>query len=331
MKLRLAFIASIVCLRYASCALGEDPEKWTAAMNMGLHGSVHSQRVTSKKLNLDPRIDPKLFIYTPTAWVVFGTDGRVIEQASAARGDGTIISVAHVSYDPKTRIESSSDGTNVWRTETEVGSHGPVEVKTFRNGELFGRETERYDEGGNMVESITYDAEGNAQSRATYGYDDKGRTTDWCVWGPRNQFNIHMADRFDENGDLIQRTYFDESGRTITTLSLSGGKLTSHWQAVDCECSNEVGVSFDDVTYFYQTQHDGTIETTVQNHPHTRSNIELTDAERISGNNTIVEKLTFNYERDSHGNWTKRIVSAWDPKSDTTIPMQEDLRVLTYY
>lgn len=331
MLLRRAFLASIICLQCASCALGGEPEKWTAAMNMGLHGPVHSQRATSTKLNLDPRTDPKLFIYTPTAWVVFGADGRIVEQANAASADGTIMSVAHISYDPKTRIESSSDGTNVWRTETLIGTPGPVEVRTFRNGDPFRREIERYDEGGNMVESITYDAEGDVQSRATYGYDDKGRTTEWCVWGPRKQFNIHMADRFDENGDLIQRTYFDESGRTVTTLSLSNGKLTSHWQAADCECSNDVGVSFDDVTYSYQTQRDGTIETTVQNHPHTRSNIDLTDAERISGSGTVVEKLTFNYERDSHGNWTKRTVFAWDPKSDATIPIQEDLRILTYY
>jgi hypothetical protein len=331
MMLRRAFLASIICFQCASCALGEEPEKWTAAMNMGLHGPVRSQRVTSRKLNPDPRTDPKLFIDTPTAWVVFDDAGRVTEQANAASGDGTIISVAHLTYDPKTGIESSSDGINVWRTERQIGDHGPVEVKTFRNEVLFERETERYDEHGNMVESITYDAEGDVQSRATYGYDDKGRTTDWCVWGPRNQFNIHMADRFDENGDLIQRTYFDESGRTVTTLSLSNGKLTSHWQAADCECSNDVGISFDDVSYFYQTQRDGTIETTVQNHPHTRSNIELTDAERISGNDTVVEKLTFNYERDSRGNWTKRTVFAWDPKSDATIPVQEDLRILTYY
>lgn len=331
MMVRLAFLASIICFQCASCVLAEEPEKWTAAMNMGLHGPVRSQRVTSTKLNPDPRIDPKVFIDTPTAWVVFDTAGRVIEQSSATNGDGAIISVAHMSYDPKTGVESSSDGTNVWRTERLIGAQGPIEVKTFRNEVLFVRETERYDERGNMVESITYDAEGDVQSRATYGYDDKGRSTEWCVWGPQNQFTIHMADRFDEDGDLMQRTYFDESGRTVTTLSLSHGKLTSYWQAADCECSNDVGISFDDVTYFYKTQRDGTIETTVENHPHTRSNIELTDTERISGNDTVVERLAFNYERDTHGNWTKRIVSAQDPKSDTMIPIQEDLRILTYY
>lgn len=331
LMLRLAFLASIICFQCVSCVLAEEPEKWTAAMNMGLHGPVRSQRVTSTKLNPDPRIDPKLFINTPTAWVVFDAAGRVIQQSNAANGDGTIISVAHMSYDPKAAVESSSDGTNVWRTERQIGAQGPVEVKTFRNEVLFMRETEKYDELGNMVESITYDAEGDVQSRATYGYDDKGRTTEWCVWGPRNQFNLHMADRFDNEGDLTQRTYFDEAGRAVATFSLSHGRLTTYWQASDCKCAHEVGLSLDDVTYLYKTEPDGTLETTVQNHPHTRSNIELSDAERFSGDNTLLEKITFSYERDTQGNWTKRIVSAWDPISGAMIPIQEGLRILTYY
>jgi hypothetical protein len=66
-------LPAMLCLVLGSCLLAEEPTKWTAAMNMGLHGPVHSQRVTSRKLNPDPRIAPKLFIDTPTAWVVFDT------------------------------------------------------------------------------------------------------------------------------------------------------------------------------------------------------------------------------------------------------------------
>jgi hypothetical protein len=85
----------------------------------------------SRNLNPDPRLDPKLFIYTPTAWVVFDTAGRIIEQSSSAKADGTVVSVSRTSYDPKGRVESSSDGRNEWRTEAQVAGQGTVEVKTF--------------------------------------------------------------------------------------------------------------------------------------------------------------------------------------------------------
>lgn len=328
---RLSFLALILCFLCNLGSLAEEPQEWTVAMNMGLHGPVRSQRTTTRKLNTDPRTDPKLFIDAPRVWVVFDTAGRIIEEATSVQADGTVISTSHISYDSKPGVESRSNGADVWRTETQVTAQGASEVKTFCNGNLFLRETRSYDGQGNLVESVGYDPAGEVQSRVTYGYDENGRTTEWRVWGPGHKFSVHMADRFDEDGDLVQRTYFDESGKAVTAFSLNRGKLTSHWQAADCGCSHEVGVGVDDVTYFYETQPDGSLETTVQNHPHTRSNIELTDAERFSGNDTLVEKLTFSYERDSQGNWTKRVVSAWDPKSDAMIAIQEDLRVLTYY
>lgn len=321
----------ILCFPCVLGSLAEEPQKCTVAMNMGLHGPVRSQRTTTRKLNADPRTDPKLFIDAPRVWVVFDTAGRIIEEATSVQADGTVISTSHISYDSKAGVETSSNGTDVWRTETQVTAQGASEVKTFRNGDLFLRETRSYNEQGNLLESMDYDPAGDVQSRVTYGYDEKGRTTEWQVWGPGHKFSVHMADRFDEDGDLVQRTYFDESGKAVTAFSLSRGKLISHWQAADCGCSHEVGVGVDNVTYFYKTQRDGSLETTVQDHPHTRSNIEPTDAERFSGNDTLLEKLAFSYEWDSQGNWTKRVVSAWDPKSDSMIAIEEDVRVLTYY
>jgi hypothetical protein len=328
---RLSLLALIFCFLCKLGSLAEEPQKWTVAMNMGLHGPVRSQRTTTRKLDADPRTDPKLFIDAPRVWVVFDSAGRIIEEATSVQANGTVISTSHISYDSKPGVETSSNGTDVYRTETQFTAQGASEVKTFRNDDLLLRETRDYDGQGNLVESVGYDPAGDVQSRVIYGHDEKGRTTEWQVWGPGHKFSVHMADRFDEDGDLVQRTYFDESGEVVTAFSLSRGRLTSYWQAADCKCSNDVGVGVDGVTYFYETQRDGSLETTVQNHPHTGSNIELTDTERFSGNDTLVEKLAFSYERDSHGNWTKRVVSAWDPNSGAMIAIQEDVRVLTYY
>jgi hypothetical protein len=250
-----------------------------------------------------------------------------VEQ-SAAKTDGTVISVSRTRYDSEGE-QTKTDG-DVWRTETQMGPHGPVETKTFSNGRLFTRETRTYDDKGNLLESNSSNASGDTEVRSTSIQED-GRTAYSEVWRTDPQFQNRVLDRFDREGNLAQRTFLDSNGNAATTFSLTDGKLANYWQKADCSCSNIVGSFLDGVTYYYKTQPNGTLETTIQNHPHTRSNIELADTERLDNNGVLVEKLTFSYERDAQGNWLKRTVSAWDPASGAMVPTEEDIRSLTYY
>ena len=325
---RTPIIATLSLLLLAP-ASAQPPTPWTAAQSMGLYGAVHTQRVTSKKLNPEPRPEAKLFINHPSAWVVFDPSGRITEQASASDADGHIVSLTRVAYDAQNKIESSSDGHNQWRTETDP-TH-PGQVKSFRNGVLFSVQTQTFDARGNLAETSTVDANGELMSRATYAFDEQGRNNDWQVWGPHNQFILHMADRFNDEGELLQRSYLDESGKPISTFSLQGDQLTNYWQAAQCNCSHNVGLSRGGVTTTYETEADGSLQVTVQNHPNSPGNLELDDTERFSADHTLLEKLTYTYERDAQGNWTKRIISALDPSTGAMVPIQEDDRVLTYY
>jgi hypothetical protein len=320
---------AMISLVLGSSASAKEPVKWTQAMNLGFHGPVHSERTISRKLNPDPRTDPRLFIFPSAPWEVFDPAGRPIEESISQEEDGRLSQLARTSYEPEAWVKSY-DNSDSFRIETKKNPAGTVETKTFRNDQLVTRHIRRFNDQGDMLESLSYNSTGELVNRATYAYEN-GRLTEHQVRGRKGEFYVHMADRYNQDGDLILRIYYDKEGNPVTMFSLDGLKLTSYWQDPNCECSNEVGLGTDGVSYSYRTERDGGLETIVENHSGVEGNLEPTDSERFSGNHVLVEKLTFTYERDAHGNWTKRVVSAWDPNSGIMIPIQEDLRTVTYY
>jgi hypothetical protein len=320
-------LANLLLLAFAPSVLAQTFSERTAVVNMGLHGPVHSVRVATKKLNPDPRVNPKLPILTPSAWVLFDSQGRVVEQSTSAKADGAVVSMARTRYD--SAGEQTKTNGEVWRTETQMGPHGPAEIKTFSNDRLFTRETRAYDDAGNLLESSTYTFDDDTDVRSASIYE-RGRKAYSELSRPSVQCQSHILDRFDRNGNITQRTFLDGEGNATTTFSLADGKLTTYWQKADSGCSNMVASFLDGVTYYYKTQPNGILETTVQNHPHTQSNLELTDTERLDSTGALLEKLTFRYTRDGHGNWVERTVSAWNPVTGTMVPIRKDLRSVTY-
>lgn len=319
---------SLVLLGPGPLLLAQPHPERTAVANMGLHGAVHSLRVATKFPNPDPRVNPKLSISAPLAWVLFDPEGRVAERSAIAKADGTVVSIARTRYD--SAGEQTTESGEIWRTETQIGQQGQVEIHTLSNGRPFTRETRTYDELGNLIESNTQGFSRDRDVRIDSIYED-GRKAYSEVSRPDAPFQSRVLERFDRNGNLVQRTFFDSEGSAITTFSLDKGKLTSYWQRADCDCSNMVASFLDGVTYYYKTQPNGTLETTVQNHPHTRGNLELADTERLDSSGALLEKLTFGYKRDDHGNWIERTVSAWDSRSDATVLIRQDFRSITYY
>jgi len=311
--------------------------KWTDTANMGLRGRVHTQRFTSKKLREDPRSHPKLHIWSPIAWMVFDSKGHFIEQANMLDEDGKPQAVSRMKRDAEGRIVESSSEANdrapTWHNEFHYGPHGVIENRTYRGQEVQVRQTTDYDARGNAIEIRTYDAAGDIFSRACYRYDDHDRVIEWRVFGIHNEFHTDMVDRYDQAGDIAERMELNGDGRPIRILVLNKNKLVWWWQDPNCNCSGGIGWNDPEkgVTTSYEIQADGTLETTVENHPGRYGNVEVDDMQRFASDGGLLEKLTFRYERDPQGNWVARTISAWDPKTNTLIPIQEDHRTMTYY
>jgi hypothetical protein len=69
----------------------------------------------------------------------------------------------------------------------------------------------------------------------------------------------------------------------------------------------------------------------VQKHQGHIGEVENNEVERYNEAGDLLEKLTFQYDRDLYGNWTRRDVSLWDSRTNSMIPIQEDTRTITYY
>ena len=326
--LRKVLALAVACV-LALCATAQEPTVWTPAANMGFHGPIHSQKTTIKKLAPDPRTESKLYFHPAPELTVFDTSGRVIEEAHWRKDDGTFAVSVRNSYDADDNVTRTDHG-QVSREETTQHPDGTVETKTLQDGVLVSRTMDISDKEGNTLESTSYDEAGAISSRMMYHYKN-GKMTEMQEWGPKQEFVQHVASEFNSDGDLILMTFYDKEGKPVTTFSLNGIHLSSYWQEPNCGCSNNIGLSTDGVSYSYATEPDGSLETRVQNHAGTRSNLEPSDIERYTGDHVLVEKLAFTYERDGHGNWTKRVVSAWDKSTGEVVPIEEDIRILTYY
>lgn len=330
--LRISLACSLILT-----ASADSRHKWTDAANMGLRGLVHTQRFTSKKLHEDPRSNPKMHIWSPFAWMVFDSKGFFIEQSNSLKEDGTPEAVSRTKHDSEGRILESSvetaDRVMAWRNEYHSGPHGVVESKTFQGEELHHWQRTDYDARGNVSEIATYNASGEVLSRASYRYDEHDRVIDWRVVGLRGELQIHLVDRYDPAGEIAERMELNADGQPIRILELNKNQLLWWWQDPNCHCSGGIGLNDPEngVTTSYEIQPEGNLETTVEDHPGRYGNVEVDDMERFANNGDLLEKLTFRYERDQRGNWIARIISAWDSKTNTMIPIQEDHRTITYY
>src|SRR5204863_5507852 len=105
-------------------------------------------------------------------------------------------------------------------------------------------------------------------------------------------------------------------------LSFKDEVLTSWWQDPKCDCSNGAGFDWPyDHGISYETTKEGKLLKTVQHHKGRLGSIEVDDEELYDKSDLLLERIAYTYERDGHGNWTKRISLILDLKTGSMIPV----------
>jgi len=332
----------IATLTYLIFALGmgslaaQQRTHWTQAEIFGLEGPILSQRSVTTKLVPDPRREPKLFITPTQPWMVFDANGNLIESGT---GDdsGNLTNLQKMTVDQSGRVldSVSTDGTHTIhsRNEYEMGPNGLIEQRSYQEGQLSTRVIESYDGQGREAQSTVYDGDGRLISRSDSLSDADGRQVRFRVSTGEGKLLEDIQDQSDAEGDPFSRTWFDENGREMMNITLrKDGSLSSWWREPSCKCSGNFGVNFaHDVTKRYAVGENGKMEITLEQHPRRYGNIENDQVERLSEDGQLLEKLTFRYERDRFGNWTNRVISAWDASLGMMVEIQQDRRELTYY
>jgi hypothetical protein len=66
-------------------------------------------------------------------------------------------------------------------------------------------------------------------------------------------------------------------------------------------------------------------------HPGRKGNIDSDEVRQYDAAGTLTEKVTFDYDWDSFGNWTRRTAYVWDLTTGTRTAVQRVTRVISYY
>lgn len=306
----------------------------TRAQILGFHGPIHTQKCQTRELAKDPRLQPKLSIRSlHKPWMVFNASGELVEESDLDAAGGLAV-VVHRAYDERGEEVGTEivDGekTRHMRTEKTMGPSGPTEIRTYADDKLISRIVESYREHGDGGESRVFDGNGTLTSYSRSQRDKFSQSSE--VWGAQGKFVSHFVRRFGPDGDLVQSSRYDESGKLVSDLSFSKGRLTSFWQDPECACTNIAAYNFPgDYTVFYQTDKDGKLFKEIQHHKGRSTNHEIDDQELRDENDRLLERIAYAYERDAQGNWIKRTVSVLNPETGAMVAIREDVRELTYY
>jgi hypothetical protein len=208
-----------------------------------------------------------------------------------------------------------------------VGQFGKTEEEFYLHGILQSRNKYRYDENGNIVEWLTYDAHGVQIARTTATFDEHGSVTEQFDYGPKNKFLLHFTQSYDPETDVQSFTNFNEDGTVRVTFTAKGDRVTSYWQQpsdvhefgstvcfkTGCDSHNLDGSAFRTVTKFADGE---------RKNP---TRVELRDV-----TDQIKMAADYEYEFDGHANWTKRSVWIWTPESGERKLLEIDTRTIMY-
>jgi len=125
-----------------------------------------------------------------------------------------------------------------------MGPFGKTEEEFYQRGLLQGRNTYRYDQDGNLIEWLTYNANGVQTASTTAAFDENGTVIEQFDRGPNNTFLLHFTQSFDPETDVQTFTNFNEDGTARLTFTAKENKITNYWQQPSAKREFGSGVCF---------------------------------------------------------------------------------------
>jgi len=327
---RVAFV--IFFFSIAAISALASSKKSTDAQSDGFKGAVKSvtteQQVVSHPWPHQPD-GPSINYPAGCAVCEYDEEGRAVLRGQDS-GTGFVGDKIHYVRDENGKITHQIVENERGRlvSSVETGPLGKIEQEFYQDGVLHSRTKYRYDESGNLIESVNYDAHGVQVARTTASFDENGNVTEQYDYGPKNTFLLHFTQSYDPETDVQIFTNYKEDGTVLLTFTARGGRVVSYWQQpsgkrelgntvcfkTGCESHNLDGSPFRTVT----TYEDGDSRSPKR--------IELrddTDQPEMAAD--------YEYEFDAHGNWTKRSVWVWTRESGERQLFEIDSRTLSYW
>ncbi len=338
------------------------PPQCPRYLPFGLRGRVHTLLTKTQQLSADPR---------PTSQAIEGDSHLRIPRLSATGGSPTwlsfdenerLVEQGTVSPDAKfaslTRTEGNTSVTTVklpnQSTETierrRVGNGGASSTDVYRNGKLTEKMESTIHNTGNGAsergfEQKAYDVEGKllseSETQIAMERESNNRTvttTTRRMMGHENGQSEERksVDRFDTKHQLTEHTEYDANGTMICSFRFSGIALAYSMISSETKrpCIASVFSHEESKRYqfaLYPNRGAGELSTEIWSYSDLQRVMEPESVERLDASGSVIDKVSFRYERDTQGNWTTRVVSVLDPASKALVDIQRDTRTITYY
>jgi hypothetical protein len=302
-----------------------------AEMN-GFKGAVKSVTTKVEVVNPQPpQPDGPAIVYPSGCEVCeYDQDGNVLRQGQDWE-TGFVGETTRYIRDEDGKIRDQvmeNEKGELDRTIT-MGPFGKTEEEFYQNGLLQGRNTYSYDQNGNLIEWLTYNAEGvRPIASTTATFDENGTVTEQFDRGPNNKFLLHFTQSFDPETDVQIFTTFNENGTVRLTFTAKENKVTNYWQQPSEK--REFGSFVCFKTGCESHNPDGSVLRTVVTHSESDkrnpTRVELRDSD-----DQVQMAADYDYELDDRGNWTKRSVWVWTRQSGERKLLEIDARTLTYW
>jgi hypothetical protein len=146
------------------------------------------------------------------------------------------------------------------------------------------------------------------------------------------------------DGEHIQTTTFNANGERSVMERRRDGTLLMHVTFNDDQVTSwfmskdaNFGIGFGarsgpgSSVNFGSDLQTGKLVKTEYAHPGREGNIDPDEVRQYDAAGALAEKVTFDYDWDSFGNWTRRTAYVWDLTAGTRTAVQRISRVISYY
>jgi hypothetical protein len=229
------------------------------------------------------------------------------------------------------RIVDASTGD--LKVHEVLGPFGMTDQTYYEQGKVTSSQIIRYDSFGHISETSSFDSSGQQTEHSHSTYTKEGVFTEDSVWSSNGQ--LKWRHLFDPEKDTESFTTFDDAGIMKLAWTRKDGKMTSFWER--SEETNQFGdcLNEDEDKNGMRESHclaNGNRERAViryqfvapkSHHPKS--------AEWRDGAGKLLYAAYYDYEFDSHRNWTRRSISVISPELPERTLYEEDTRILVYW
>jgi hypothetical protein len=322
----------VFSVRHASAS----HQKLTDAELDGFKGEVKSVFTTVDKIDRHPgSADYPVIVYGVMCHICeYDENGNSVKRGESSERGFLGETTRYIRDEDGTIREKISENEKGQIFQKVVfGPFGKTQEENYQNGILQWKQRLRYDQNGNMIEWLTFDAVGTETASTTISFDEQGNLTEQFDRGPNGSFRLHFTQSYDPNTDVQTFTNYNEDGTARLTFTAKDNKVTNYWQQPSDKHEYGSGMCFNTAAKEQECEHhypNGRIWHVLAKFADERRQnpirIELRD--EIG---QVEMSADYEYGFDAHGNWTNRSVWVWRAGSGERNLQEVDKRTIAYW